>query len=77
MKIASLIIGIALMILSGVGIVICLLAPAMTSGRASFEESMMVAIPLAGLFFVALAGTIVSAIFVLKARKTAAQFPGQ
>lgn len=77
MKIASLIAGIALMVLSGVGIIGCLLAPAMTNGRASFEESMLVAIPLAGLFFVSLMLTIVAAIFVLKARKSAAQMPGQ
>ena len=77
MKIAGLIVGIVLMVLSGIGILICLLAPAMTSGRASFEESMMVAIPLAGLFFLALVLTIVAAIFVLKAKKNAAQMPSQ
>lgn len=69
MRIASLIIGIVLTVLSGIGIIICLLAPSMTNGRASFEESMLVAIPLAVLFFVALAATVASAIFVLKARK--------
>lgn len=77
MKIASLIVGIGLMVLSAVGIVICLLAPAMTNGRASFEESMTVAIPLAGLFFVALVGTIVAAVFVLKTKKAVAQTRGQ
>ncbi len=65
------------MVLSGIGIIICLLAPSMTNGRASFEESMLVAIPLAGLFFVAFVGTTVAAVFVLKAKKNAAQLPGQ
>jgi len=77
MKIASLIVGVVLMVLSGIGIVICLLAPSMTNGRASFEESMLVAIPLAGLFFVALVGTIVAAVSILKAKKNAAQTLGQ
>lgn len=77
MKIASLIIGIVFMVLSGLGIIICLLAPAMTNGRASFEESMLVAIPLAGLFFVSFVVTIVAAVFVLKAKKNAARMPNQ
>jgi hypothetical protein len=71
MKIAGLVIGIVLMILSGIGIVICLLAPSMTNGRASFEESMLVAIPLGVLFLMALAATVASAIMVFKARKSA------
>jgi len=41
MKIASLIIGILLMILAGIGFVVCLALPAMTSNRVSFEESML------------------------------------
>ena len=77
MKIASLIIGVVLMVLSGIGIVGCLLAPSLTNGRASFEESMLVAIPLALLFLVALVLTIVAAVFVLKAKKNAARLPGQ
>lgn len=76
MKIASLIIGIVFMVLSGIGIVICLILPGMTR-NVSVQESMMVAIPLAGLFFVALVGTIIAAIFVLKAKKNAAQMPNQ
>ena len=71
MKIASLLIGIVFMVLSGIGIVICLILPGVTR-NVSIQESMMVAIPLAGLFFVAFVGTVVSAIFVLKARKSAA-----
>jgi hypothetical protein len=49
----GLIAGIVLMILSGLVCVGCLLAPSMTNGRASFEESMMVFIPTAVLFAVA------------------------
>ena len=71
MKIAGLIIGIVLMILSGIGVVVCLLLPSMNS-HVSFEESMMVFIPTAVLFVVALLGTVVSAIFFFKKRKTAA-----
>ncbi|MGI8786348.1 MAG: hypothetical protein ACR2HG_01120 [Pyrinomonadaceae bacterium] len=71
MKIAGLIIGILLMVLSGIGFVSCLILPGMNS-HVSIQESMMVAIPLAGLFFVALVGTISAAIFVFKARGKAA-----
>ena len=72
MKIAGLIIGILLMILSGIGIVVCLVLVSTTNGRVSLEESMMVAIPLAVLFFVALVGTVISAIFFFKGKKHAA-----
>lgn len=65
----SLIVGISLMILSGLVCVGCLLAPGLTSGRASFEEAMMIFIPSAILFVVALALTVVAA---LKSRKTSA-----
>lgn len=71
MKVASLIIGIVFMVLSGIGILICLILPGVTRG-VSVQESMMVAIPLAGLFFVSFVGTIIAAVFVLKARKTVA-----
>ena len=72
MKIAGLIIGILLTVLSGIGIVACLVLVSTTNGRVSSEESMLVAIPLAVLFFIAFVLTIVAAIFVLKAKKTAA-----
>lgn len=77
MKIASLIIGIALMVLSGAGILICLFLVATTNGRVSLEESLLVAIPLAFLFFVALVGTIISAILFFKAKKNTARITGQ
>ncbi len=60
MKIASLIVGIIFMVLSGIGVVICLILPGV-SRNVSIQESMLVAIPLAGLFFVAFVGTIVAA----------------
>ena len=62
----SLMIGVLLMILSGAVCVVCLLLPAMNS-HVSFEEAMMVFIPSAVLFIVAVLLTIVSA---LKAKKT-------
>ena len=62
-------VGIVLMILSGVVCVGCLLAPSMTKGRASFEESMLVFVPSAILFVVALLMTVVSAVRVSKANK--------
>lgn len=77
MKIASLITGIALMMLSGIGIVICLVLVSTTNGRVSLEESLLVAIPLAVLFFIALVLTIISAVFFFKVKKNTAQIPGR
>jgi len=71
MKTAGLIIGIILSVLSAIGIVICLVLVSTTNGRVSLEESMLVAIPLAVLFLVASVGTVIAAILILKARKTA------
>lgn len=62
----GLIVGIVLMILSGLVCIGCLLAPSLTNGHASFEESMMVFIPTAVLFVVAALLTIVS---VVKGKK--------
>jgi uncharacterized membrane protein len=71
MKLASLIVGILLMVLAGITFVVCLLLPAMTDKRVSFEESMLGLIPAAIVFFLALVLTVVSAIFFFKAKKTA------
>lgn len=72
MKLASLIVGILLMVLAGITFVVCLLLPAMTDNRVSFEESMLGLIPAAIVFFLALVLTVVSAIFFFKAKKTTA-----
>jgi uncharacterized membrane protein len=70
MKIASLVIGIVLMILAGIAFVVCLALPAMTDNRVSFEESILGLIPSAIVFFLAFVLTVVSAIFVFKGRKS-------
>ena len=70
MKIAGLVIGILLMVLAGIAFIVCLMLPAMTNNRVNFEEALLGLIPAAIIFFLALVLTIVSAIFVLKARKT-------
>jgi hypothetical protein len=72
MKIASLIVGILLMVLAGIGFIVCLLLPSMTNNRVNFQEAMLGLIPAALIFLLALVMTIVSAIFVIKARKTVA-----
>ncbi|MBC7910567.1 MAG: hypothetical protein H7Y30_08710 [Pyrinomonadaceae bacterium] len=72
MKIASLIVGILLMLLSGIAFIVCLLLPSMTNNRVNFEEALLGIIPAAIIFFLAFVITIVSAVFVWKARKKAA-----
>jgi uncharacterized membrane protein YphA (DoxX/SURF4 family) len=75
MKIAGLVIGILLLILSGIGFIVCLALPSMTSGRVSFEESMLGLIPAALVFFVALVLTVLFGILVLKSRGKKAATP--
>ena len=70
MKIAGLVIGILLMILAGVGFVVCLALPAMTNNHVSFEESLLGLIPSAIVFFLAFLLTVISAIFVFKGKKS-------
>jgi hypothetical protein len=77
MKIAGLVIGILLMILAGIAFLVCLILPSMTNNRVNFEEALLGLIPAALIFFLALVMTIISAIFVLKAKKNAAQTPVQ
>ncbi len=54
MKTVSLIIGILLMVLSGIGFIVCLLLPAMTNNRANFQEAMLGLIPAVMIFIPAL-----------------------
>lgn len=71
MKLASLIIGILLMVVAGIAFIVCLLLPAMTNNRVSFEESMLGLIPSVVVFLLAFVWTVVSAIFFFKGKKTA------
>ena len=73
MKIASLIIGIVLMVLAGIAFIVCLLLPAMTNNHVSRGESMLGLIPAVIVFLLAFVLTVVSVIFVLKAKKNDAQ----
>jgi len=69
MKIAGLIIGILLMILAGIGAVVCLLLPSLTNNRVNFQEALLGLIPAVLVFLFAFVLTVISAIFVIKARK--------
>lgn len=71
MKIASLVIGILLMILAGVGAIVCLLLPSLTNNRVSFDEAMLGLIPAVVLLFVGFVVTVIAIVFVIKARKSA------
>lgn len=72
MKIAFLIIGILLMVLAGIGCIVCLLLPSMTNNRVSFDEAILGFIPAIIVLFLGFVITVVSAIFVIKARKSTA-----
>lgn len=69
MKIAGLIIGILLMILGGIGGIVCLLLPSMTNNRIKFDEALLGLIPAVLVFLFGLIVAVVAAIFVIKARK--------
>lgn len=68
MKIAGLVIGIVIMLLSGIVFLICLALPAM-SRKVDFEESLIGLIPSAFFFVIGLGITIISAVFMMKGRK--------
>lgn len=68
MKIAGLIVTTLLMLLSGIGFLICLILPGMNS-HVSVQEAMLVAIPLGILCFLSFLGVVVSAILALRSRK--------
>lgn len=72
MKIAGLIIGILLILLAAIGGIVCLLLPSMTNNRVSFDEALLGLIPAVIVFFLGFVITVVSGIFILKARKKAA-----
>ena len=75
MKIASLIIGIVLMVLAGIAFIVCLLLPAITNNHVSRGESMLGLIPAVIVFVLAFGLTVVSAMFVFKAKKTSTEMP--
>ena len=59
------------MILAGIVFIVCLLLPAMTNNHISRGESMLGLIPSVIVFLLTLVLTIVSAISLFKAKKTA------
>lgn len=69
MKIAGLIVGVLLMILSGIAFVFFLLLPSMTNNRVDFEEALLGLIPAIVVFFLAFVLALVSLILVVKAKK--------
>lgn len=71
MKIAGLIVSAGLMILSGIGFLICLILPGVNS-HVSVQEAMLVAVPLALLCFVSFLAAVVSAVLVIRGRRNAA-----
>ena len=72
MKKAALVIGILIMVLSGIGTIVCLLLPSITNNRVNFEEAALGLIATVPLFLLGLVITIIGAFLVIKARKNAA-----
>jgi hypothetical protein len=70
MKKAGLIIGILLLVLSVIGGVICLLLPSLTNNRINFNEAILGFIPAAIIFIFGLIVTVISALLMLKSKKT-------
>lgn len=73
MKIAGLVIGILLMVVSGIAFVVSLSLPSLTSNKVNFEESLIGLIPSIFFLFIGFVITVVSGIFVLKGRKVSEQ----
>lgn len=69
MKKVGLVIGILLMILAGIGGVICLALPSLTNNRVNFGEAILGFIPAVIVFIFGFIIAVVSAIFVFKSNK--------
>lgn len=69
MKIASVVIGILLMVLAGIGGIVCLMLPSLTNNRVSFDEAMLGLIPAILVFLFGLLVAGIGGVLVLKARK--------
>ena len=69
MRIAALVIGILIMVLAGIGAIACLAMPSLTNNRVNLSEAMVGFVPAVIMLFVGFLLTIISAIFVVKARK--------
>ena len=69
MKIAGLVIGIILMLLSAIVLVICLMLPSMTNNRINFGEALIGLIPSAIICFLAFILTVIMAILLLTGKK--------
>jgi hypothetical protein len=72
MRIASLVIGILIMILSAIAFVVCLALPAMTDNRVSSQEAMLGLIPSVIVLFLGFLWTVIAVIFVIKGKKAKA-----
>ena len=70
MKIAGLVIGILLMLLSFIVFVVCLALPSMTNNRVNFGESLIGLIPSAIIGFLAFVLTVISAILFFRGKKS-------
>lgn len=73
MKIVGLIIGILLMVLAGVGVIVTLLLPSLTNNRVNFREAAVFFIPAILVLVVGFLTTLVSAIFMVRARRATRQ----
>ncbi len=71
MKKAGLVIGILLMVLAGIGGIICLLLPSLTNNKINFSEAILGFIPAVIVFIFGLIVTAISAFLVFKAKKSA------
>lgn len=73
MKKAGLVIGILLAILACIGGLICLLLPSLTNNRIKLEEALLGLIPAVIVFIFGFSVAVISAILILKSRKSAAR----
>ncbi len=73
MKIAGLLIGIGLTLLSGIALVIFLMLPSMTNNRVNMKEAMVGIIPSLLFGFIGLVITAIAAFVMLKEKKTTDQ----
>lgn len=76
MKLTGLIVGLVLMLLSFIVLVVCLMLPSMTHNRVNFGEALVGIVPSIVIGFIAFVVTVVSAVSLIKTKKSSNQKGG-
>ena len=75
MKVAGLVIGILLTVVSGIAAIVCLMLPSMTNNRVNFKESLVGLVPAITIGIISLIVTLIFGVLLIMGKKKAEQEP--